>query len=98
MMTPRLRRRKDDAEQIPTRPTSTVWIMSQPSFALGVADVRAGRGTRRDYDLWDTDAQWNYERGRAWATLTPRHVQLRRAGEITSEALAWFKSCSDHII
>jgi hypothetical protein len=43
-------------------------------------------------------AQWNYERGRAWATLTPHHVQLRRAGKITSEALAWFKSCGDDII
>ena len=98
MMTRRLRRREDDAEQIPTRPTSALWIMSQPSFALGVAHVRAGRGTHRDYDLWDTNGQWSYERGRAWATLTPRHVQLRRGGKITSEALAWFKSCCDDII
>jgi hypothetical protein len=98
MMTRRLRRREDDAEQIPTRPTSTLWIMSQPSFALGIADVRAGRGTHRDYDLWDTNGQWSYERGRAWATLTPRHVQLRRGGKITSEALAWFKSFGEDII
>ena len=55
-------------------------------------------GMHRDYDLWDISGQWNYERGRAWATLTPRHIQLRRAGKITSEALAWFKSCGDDII
>ena len=98
MVTCRLRRREHRGDQIRTQPTSALWIMSQPSFGLGVADVRAGRGTHRDYDLWDTDGQWNYERGRAWATLTPRHVELRRAGTITSEALAWFKSCSEDII
>jgi hypothetical protein len=45
-----------------------------------------------------SNGQWSYERGRAWATLTPRHVQLRRAGKITSEALAWFKSFGEDII
>ena len=53
-------------DQIPIKPVSARWIMSQPSFELDVADVRAGRGIHRDYDLWDTNAQWNYERGRAF--------------------------------
>jgi hypothetical protein len=90
--------RDDDRDQVPTRPVSARWIMSQPTFALGAADARAGRGIHRDYDLWDISGQWNYERGRAWATLTPHHVKLRRTGKITSEALAWFKSCGDDII
>jgi hypothetical protein len=94
----RLHCRKHDGGQLPTRPVSAHWIMSQPTFGLGAADARAGRDTHRDYDLWDTNGQWNYERGRAWATLTPRHVQLRRAGKITSEALAWFKSFGEDII
>ena len=98
MVTCKPRYREDDGEQIPTQPASALWIMSQPTFALGAADVRAGRGTHRDYDLWDTNGQWNYERGRAWATLTPRHVQLRIGGRITLEALAWFKSCGAAII
>jgi hypothetical protein len=89
---------KDHGDQVHTRPVTVHWIMSQPTFALGAADARAGRDTHRDYDLWDTNGQWNYERGRAWATLTPRHVQLRRAGKITSEALAWFKSFGEDII
>jgi len=89
---------KDDRDQVPTQPVSARWIMSRPTFALGTADARAGRGIHGDYDLWDISGQWNYERGRAWATLTPRHVQLRHAGKITSEALAWFKSCGDDII
>ena len=98
MVTHRVCCEEYDGEQIPTRPASVLGIMSQPTFALGAADARAGRGTHRDYDLWDTNGQWNYERGRAWATLTPRHVQLRRAGKITSEALAWFKSFGGDII
>jgi len=98
MVTRRPRRRKDGGSQIPTQPVSAAWIMSQPSFALGVTDVRAGRRIHRDYDLWDTNGQWSYERGRVWATLAPRNVQLRRAGKITPEALAWFKSFSDDII
>ena len=53
-------------DQIPIKPVSARWIMSQPSCELGVADVRAERGIHRDYDLWDTNAQWNYERGRAF--------------------------------
>jgi hypothetical protein len=94
----RLHCRKHDGDQVPTMPVSALWIMSQPTFALGAADARAERGIHEDYDLWDISGQWNYERGRAWATLTPRHVQLRHAGKITSEALAWFKSCGDDII
>ena len=88
MVTDRLHCQKDDDEQVPTRPVSARWIMSQPAFALGAADARAGR----------TNGQWGDERGRVWATLTPRHVQLRRGGKITSEALAWFKSFGEDII
>ena len=98
MVKRRLHRRKDHGHQVPTRPVSARWVMSQPTFALGAADARAGRSIHRDYDLWDTDGQWNYERGRAWATLTPRHVQLRHAGKITSEALTWFRSRDNDII
>jgi hypothetical protein len=94
----KIRLRKHESEQVPSRPASTLWIMSQLAFALGVADVRAGRGTHRDYELWDTNGQWNYERGRAWAILAPRHVPLRRANKITSEALAWFKSSDKDIL
>ena len=57
-------------DQIPIKPVSARWIMSQPSFELGVADVRAGRGIHRDCDLWDTKGQWNYER----ASLHPARL------------------------
>ena len=59
-----------DGAQIPTRQATIYEIMSQPTFGLGVADARAGRRYHRDYDLWDTNGQWGYERGRA--SLTDR--------------------------
>ena len=72
--------------------------MSQPTFALGVADVRAGRPVHRDYDLWDTNGQWNYERGRMWATLAPRDVPLKRKGRINPDAVMWFARHRHEII
>jgi hypothetical protein len=38
--------------QVPTRPGTVREIMSSPAFPLGVADVRAGRGHRADYESW----------------------------------------------
>jgi len=64
--------------------------MGTREFALGVIDGRARRGHRSDYATWDTNRQWNYERGRAWAALAPRSVVLKRNGEITAEAKRWF--------
>ena len=78
-------------DQIPTIPTTAAWIMSQPQFALGVADARAGWGFHPAYDTWGTDAQWQYERGRQWARLTPTSVALKRNGKISAQALAWFE-------
>ena len=86
--------RKDGAlkrdEQVPTRGVTITSVMSTPKFALGVADVRAGRPHRSDYDTWDADPQWDYERGRQWASVAPRNVVLKRGSRITAEALRWF--------
>ena len=73
--------------------------MSQPSFALGVRDARAGRGYHSKYERWDGDKQWSYERGRHWALLVPRSVQLRRNdGKLSTEAVRWFEKFSDDIL
>jgi hypothetical protein len=74
-------------KQVPTSPTTIEKIMNTREFALGVIDRRAGRPHRSDYATWGIDDQWNYERGRAWATVAPRSVVLKRNGEITAEAL-----------
>ena len=78
-------------DQVPTRPASVTWIMSRPTFQLGAADARAGRPYRVDYDLWDTDGQWNYERGRMWATLAPPNLPLKRDGDINPAAIPFFR-------
>jgi hypothetical protein len=72
--------------------------MERVTFALGVADARAGRGSHPDFDLWKTNDQWSYERGRAWAVLTPRHIELKRNGRITDEAITWFARHADDIL
>jgi hypothetical protein len=80
-----------DKEQVDTVPVTIREIMARPTFALGAADARAGRLYHNDYDLWDTNDQWAYERGRQWATLAPRGVPLRQGGKLTPEAVASFK-------
>jgi hypothetical protein len=79
-------------DQIPTRRVTIFEIVSAPEFALGVADARGGRPYRSGYDRWtDTNARWNYERGRQWARLTPRTVVLKRGGKVTAEAMCWYQ-------
>jgi len=64
--------------------------MRSREFAVGVADVRAGRGYRNGFDTWKGNDQWNYERGRMWAARAPRSVALKRDGKITREAMRWY--------
>jgi hypothetical protein len=76
---------------VPTRLTTPIEIMARSTFALGVADVRAGRRCfHPNYDQWSTNEQWAYERGRAWAVIAPRNVQLKMSGKINPDALRWF--------
>jgi hypothetical protein len=80
-------------DQIATRLVTIQEIMSQPQFVLGVSDARAGRRYRADYDLWTTNGQWNYERGRQWAMLAPRYVPLKNSdGKINVTALRYYRS------
>jgi len=88
MMRPGYRLREGD--QVATRPTTIPAIMMQPTFVLGVSDYRNGRGFHPDADLWHHNDAWAYERGRAWAALAPPHLQLKRSGEVTQEAIALY--------
>jgi hypothetical protein len=86
-------------DQIPTCPVTINEIMSDPTFALGVVDARAGRPYHPDYDVWaDCNLRWSYERGRMWATLTPRHVPLKVNGKINPDAVVWYARHGDSII
>jgi hypothetical protein len=78
-----------EGDQVPTRPVTWKEIMQAPVFALGVADARAALPFRQEYDRWSGSQQWNYERGRAWAALVPRHIAVRlRNGKLNRNALA----------
>jgi hypothetical protein len=78
-------------EQASTTPTTIEAIMRSPYFAFGVNDARAGRPFRADYEKWDGNDQWNYERGRQWAMRPPRHVALKRRGELNPIAVLYTK-------
>jgi hypothetical protein len=77
-------------DQVETCATTIPAIMKSVTFALGVADARAGRGYHRDYDLWDTNGEWAYERGRMWAALAPRDLSLKLNGKINPDAVPYF--------
>jgi hypothetical protein len=85
-----------DGDQIPTRLVTIREIMSDPKFACGVTDVRAGRGYPTDYNEWKRH-QWSYERGRFWGLLVPRNVVLKRDGKVTDEAIEWYQKIGDAI-
>ena len=80
--------RKREREQEPTEPVAVEKIMSAPEFALGVSDYRAGRPPRES-TRWNGNQSWNYERGRAWAAVAPRSVQLKINGRLNRAALVW---------
>jgi hypothetical protein len=78
------------SDQVPTCATTIEEIMDSHAFALGVADARAGLSMHSEYDKWNTNAQWNYERGRCWARVAPGHIALKRGGKVTREALRYY--------
>lgn len=85
--------------QVPTVPTTIQAVMSNTTFERGVNDLRAGRGFPHDYDTWSgIDDCWDYERGRQWARLVPRHVKLKdHNGKVTTQALRLFAKHSHDI-
>jgi hypothetical protein len=85
-------------DQVPTHPVTILSVMQDPKFGLGVADVRTGRGYHPGYETWDGNEQWNYERGRQWATLAPRDLALKKGGKVTAEAIAWFRRVDQYIL
>src|ERR1700751_179464 len=84
--------------QVPTIPTTIRQIMSHPLFEIGVRDARAGRPFNKNYDRWNGDEQWSYDRGRQWGVAVPRSVPLKRDGRITNEAVVWYARCGDGIL
>jgi hypothetical protein len=73
------------AEQADTVMVSTASLMRQPSFLRGVEEYRARR--RPDFECDD----WQYERGRQWAAIAPRNLNIfTSSGRVSRLALAIF--------
>jgi hypothetical protein len=69
-------------------PRALEWIMNEPAFSIGVDDYRAGRPMRDlEEEGADTNAQWNYERGRQWAAIAPREMPVRIKGKLNRAAV-----------
>jgi hypothetical protein len=74
------------SKQIKASWTTLASIMATTAFGRGVRDVRAGLPHRADTD-WTVNEQWDYERGRAWATVAPHTMPLRIAGRLNPAAV-----------
>lgn len=68
-------------KQAPIVPTTIEDIMRSPTFQLGVAHKRAGTPPIEIVD------DWNYERGRQWASVAPSNMPVLIDGKLNSEAL-----------
>jgi hypothetical protein len=63
-------------------------------ICVGVDDYRAGRPMRNlEEEGADTNAQWNYERGRQWAAIAPRNMPIWIRGKLNRVAVRWL-TCS----
>jgi len=94
-----MNRRRRSRKQVSTSRTTIKAIMRSRHFTFGVEDARAGLPFRADYEKWDGNAQWNYERGRQWAMLVPPRVALKTPGdELSLTAIHWFKLNYEYIL
>jgi hypothetical protein len=71
-------------QQVKTRRTTVVAVMSTPEFAKGFEDVR--RGVQFD---WRIDS-WEYERGRHFGCIAPLDMPLKIAGKLNLKAVALY--------
>jgi hypothetical protein len=75
--------------QVATRSVCITTIMRSKAFQCGVDDVRRGRLPR--FDEWsDINWQWNYERGRQWATAAPCRMPVMIGRNINPKAIYLF--------
>jgi hypothetical protein len=81
--------------QIKTYAVSIARIMGSKSFALGVEDRRRGAPPQFDREETDGHDQWDYERGRLWASLAPVTMPLRIGKKLNPKAVALARAAFD---
>jgi hypothetical protein len=89
-------------EQRETVPATIEDIMRTAAFSEGVNDFRNRRPPRFDGFVDDVDkgADWDYERGRHFAALAPRQLQIRLPGKKTlnPKAVAFYRQHEREIL
>jgi len=73
-------------KQASTRRATASSVLRDPSFSRGVEDRRAGRPPMFERD------DWEYERGRLWATLAPLSMPLFIGGRPNPAAVALLRA------
>lgn len=63
--------------QATTRTVKIKSILGSHCFTRGTKDYLAGKGFDKDYDQWDGNDQWCYERGRLFAAATGGSVPVK---------------------
>jgi len=78
---------KAQADTIGVSPES---IMRSKAFRHGVNDVRNGKRPRFDAAWGNDECEWEYEWGRQFGVLAPRHLQVVLEGQLNPEAVEFF--------
>lgn len=71
-------------EQVPTRSVTVRSIIRSKTFNEGVSDVRRGRAPRFERE------DFEYERGRQWATVAPMCMPTTINGKVNPAAVSLF--------
>lgn len=75
-------------DQVPTAFTTIASVMKSAAFRRGVDDVRSKR--RPNFDP-PADEDWDYERGRLFATLAPLDLQIMKGRGVNKAAEILFR-------
>jgi hypothetical protein len=75
------------SEQVPTRTATAAAVLRSAAFNRGLDEARAGRPP--DFDSHIDD--WDYERGRQFATIAPLTMRIFKNKKLNRKALQFLK-------
>jgi hypothetical protein len=70
--------------QIQTKPTTTTAVIRSRAFVQGFNEVKAGKPLNYDAFPYDSNKQWDYERGRQFALCF--NGALKKGAKVTHTA------------
>ena len=73
-------------KQVPTKNTTCSAVIRSKAFVQGFYEARIGKPLNYDAFPYDTNKQWDYERGRQFAFVFPAKIKF---GAKVSQAAIW---------